>query len=62
MTAFQFGRAAAGTSLLATGLSGACMQFFAADHACPPVIVWLLIALTGFVLIPKPWGRKARSD
>lgn len=62
MTAFQFGRAAVGMSLLATGLSGACTQLLAADHACPPVIVWLLIALTGFVLVPKPWGRKARGD
>lgn len=59
MTAFQLGRGAVGTSLLATGLTWTCWQITDEGHGCPPLVAWVAIALIGFVLIPKRWGRKA---
>lgn len=51
MTAYQFSRRTAGTSLLASGLTWSVWTVLDNGGERPPLIVWLLISLLGFVLL-----------
>lgn len=62
MNLVNVGRSAAGISLLTTGLTWTCWELMDDGLGGPPLGVWVVVALIGFVLLPKRWGRKARRE
>lgn len=62
VNAWRFGRQAAGTSLVTTGVTWTVWQVADTTHSCPPVMVWVLITVAGCILVRGKKKSQASAD